>query len=756
MAALLTTISRLGRPLDHRLLLLVVAALALPRPTAAQVGDSRCYLEGGGSTESFFVSEDVPVGSIIGVLRIHGDAGAAGGISLHLKERDGPVHIHPGTKNLTLTRRLDKEGVDGPSSVFVNVICERRRTSDPGFVIPVNIRVTDANDNAPVFVNSPYVLNISEVTVVGTRVLQGVRALDADQPGPYSTVHYSVLHGPNSDFFVFVNALEGTLVLRRPLDYESLNNFTLTLRAQDQGVPPRHSDTTLTVHVIDADDQNPRFLDERYLATLPDGEDGTRLEVLPQEIMAFDQDVGINAPILYTFDSGSSEYGPFEIGRSTGRVIAKERINRGQLLQPVTLVIRATQFDNPDRYALSTLTVGRRGGGVGIGGGIGGGGHIALQFLQRVFAVAALENAPLHSVLVTLLTNKPPDKMVRFWLEGDPLDREDKSPVFGISPYGDIVLLKALDYEGEHQGYSFLAHASDGISNDTSRVNISILNVNDWDPRFRFPQYEFTVSPTDGIWGADGIVVGLVEAADGDAGDTVYLELQGPSAKMFSITDDGELRLRNMSAMESSMAHLVVVARDSGVPPRLASVPVTIHFPESSPPEVQRGGAVGGQWSPGSAAFLLALVLGSLFALLALLLLLLLVYGGKWKKGAVLSRNHGKDTEKVGGERRSDVDRGKENEKKKANGNRQNHDQGNHAPSVKRVAPAPPPPSPHGHPPLLGPRSMTVSSGSIDGSRPIGWPRGSIPRRVKKLSWEDDLASTGGDQQMSRELTLYF
>jgi hypothetical protein len=35
-----------------------------------------------------------------------------------------------------------------------------------GFVIPVNIRVTDANDNAPQFINAPYVLNISEVSHV--------------------------------------------------------------------------------------------------------------------------------------------------------------------------------------------------------------------------------------------------------------------------------------------------------------------------------------------------------------------------------------------------------------------------------------------------------------------------------------------------------------------------------------------------------------------------------------------------------------
>lgn len=52
------------------------------------------------------------------------------------------------------------------------------------------IRVTDANDNAPVFVNAPYVLNISEVTVVGTRVLQGVHAVDNDQQGPFSSVKY--------------------------------------------------------------------------------------------------------------------------------------------------------------------------------------------------------------------------------------------------------------------------------------------------------------------------------------------------------------------------------------------------------------------------------------------------------------------------------------------------------------------------------------------------------------------------------------
>lgn len=210
------------------------------------------------------MSEDLPVGSNVGQIRVHGDPRPGGSISLHLKEGDSPVAITPGTKNLTLRRPLDKEGIDGPSSVFINLICERSHTLDPGFVIPVNIRVTDANDNAPIFVNAPYVLNISEVTVVGTRVLQGVHAVDNDQQGPFSNVRYSVLPGPNSDFFEFENELEGTLVLKKPLDYESLKTLDVHIRAQDHGEPPMKTDTVLTVHVIDADDQNPKFLDDRY------------------------------------------------------------------------------------------------------------------------------------------------------------------------------------------------------------------------------------------------------------------------------------------------------------------------------------------------------------------------------------------------------------------------------------------------------------------------------------------------------------
>lgn len=78
-------------------------------------------------------------------------------------------------------------------------------------------------------------------------------------------------------------------MLRKPLDYETLTNFTVRLRAQDQGSPPKFSDTTLRVIVEDADDQNPKFLRESYrVELLADARPGD-LVVLPEPIKAVDQ-----------------------------------------------------------------------------------------------------------------------------------------------------------------------------------------------------------------------------------------------------------------------------------------------------------------------------------------------------------------------------------------------------------------------------------------------------------------------------------
>ena len=130
------------------------------------------------------------------------------------------------------------------------------------------------------------------------------------------------------------------------------------------------------------------------------------LMVKPQELKAFDKDLGLGSPIFYSFSGNSDETKYFELNRNTGHIYITSNIPDTDFLQPVTLVVQATQFDNPDRYAVTTLTVTR-----------GGIFDSDLQFVQHYYQVRVLENVPLNSVVTTLLTNKPSSRKIHFEID---------------------------------------------------------------------------------------------------------------------------------------------------------------------------------------------------------------------------------------------------------------------------------------------------------------------------------------------------
>ncbi|XP_044750836.1 protocadherin-16 [Coccinella septempunctata] len=679
--------------------------------------DNRCYLESGSSSESFFVSEDQPVGTIIGQVRIVGDPKPGGNIGLRLKEEDSPVEIASGSKNLTLKKRLDKEGIEGPSSVFVNLICERLHTLDPGFVIPINIRVTDANDNSPIFINAPYVLNISEVTVVGTRVLQGVHAVDNDQQGPFSNIRYSLIPGMHSEYFEFENELEGTLVLKKSLDYESLKIFDVHIRAQDHGEPAQTTDTVLTVYVMDADDQNPRFLDDRYTATVQShAVVGTVLTILPRDIKAFDQDKGINAPVYYTFNGLGLDYHLFKINRNSGKVTLAKNITSDSLFHPATLVIRATQDDNPDRYALSTLTVTKE----SINNGI--------QFLHDVFFISALESSPQGTIIGTLANNKPGQSLKYF------VSDQNVLKTFGLNKKGELSLKKKLDFE-ERAEYVFKVFATDGITNDSSVVNITVEDVNEWEPRFRYPHYEFYTS------GIPKELLGRIEAADGDTNDQITLTLVGSNATSFFITPMGELRLRD-EVKRTGLVTFDVVATDNGHPPKSSRVPVSVHFPGD-----ENSASINAKKSSAGTPILLV-GLGTSLMLLAIVVAVLIAYIFKARKknGRELpslqqEKNHrsGSITGKMSNPVFNDRSR---NPTATAMGG---------LPNLSMQVSKSKIPSPKVHP----------------APQPPMWPNSTTSSRVKKLSWGEDKTDSESSENLnnmdvtpkvmeSTNLTVYF
>ena len=97
------------------------------------------------------------------------------------------------------------------------------------------------------------------------------------------------------------------LVLARALDYEAARVLEVTIRAEDKGAPPLWSETVVRIHVEDADDQNPGFLQPRYTTELPGR--GTKLALQPEPLRAVDGDLSLAAPVFYSLaGSGKTHY----------------------------------------------------------------------------------------------------------------------------------------------------------------------------------------------------------------------------------------------------------------------------------------------------------------------------------------------------------------------------------------------------------------------------------------------------------------
>ena len=314
---------------------------------------------------------------------------------------------------------------------------------------------------------------MSEATPSGS-LLVNLRATDLDQPGPFSTVEYSVVEGPHSHFVRFPSPLEGRLLLDKALDFESHPELEVVVEARDQGAPILRSRATLVITVLDADDQNPAFLEEHYTAVLPyDAQPGDELLVEPQMLEAFDQDFGINSSIIYSFQGRGHDEQVFQINASSGKVVLRQQLDKRW--PGTTLVVKATQADNLDRYSVVTLTIKRPDTEADL-----------LTFAKETYVAQVMENLPVGSTVLSLSTSRE-ETNISFTIDEDDLPGEE----FTVMDGGDLVLTKKLDFENVTD-FVFSVFAFDDLGNNaTALVNIAVLNVNDSPPRFSQELYRW-------------------------------------------------------------------------------------------------------------------------------------------------------------------------------------------------------------------------------------------------------------------------
>ncbi|KAH7968787.1 hypothetical protein HPB52_011289 [Rhipicephalus sanguineus] len=240
------------------------------------------------------VSENASLGtSVLQVSATDQDEGASGQVRYSIIAGD-PNHdfeVGQDTGVLRVRRALDYERRTRYLLTVQAEDCAGAGGTELRFdTATVTIAVTDVNDNAPAFVDSPYELHVVENAATPV-VLLTLSAHDADHV-PSGPLYYRLEESTQGLFRV--NSSTGELFLVHSLDREVKDRYQLTVLAVDSGSPRQTGTGTVNVLVSDINDNAPWFERSRYTVTLPENQPvNTPLAT----ITATDADTGRNALI---------------------------------------------------------------------------------------------------------------------------------------------------------------------------------------------------------------------------------------------------------------------------------------------------------------------------------------------------------------------------------------------------------------------------------------------------------------------------
>ena len=250
------------------------------------------YLTPSGGAE---LSEDTAVGTVLAAVTLADqEAGQEAVLTLAGDQDTFQLERAVAGWQLVLARPLDREQRD-------SFTLQLAAPAPAQAAATIEIRVTDVNDNPPVFTEREYEASVDEAAEPGTAVLR-VAATDADV-GANGRVSYRIGHSADthSDWFD-IEPDTGLVVTRARVDCETDPEPRLVVIASDGGRPGRSSSATVRIAVQDVNDNEPIFEQAFYNATIrEDSPAGACFLTLA----ASDPDCGFNSILRYSVGEGA-------------------------------------------------------------------------------------------------------------------------------------------------------------------------------------------------------------------------------------------------------------------------------------------------------------------------------------------------------------------------------------------------------------------------------------------------------------------
>ncbi|XP_076860885.1 LOW QUALITY PROTEIN: cadherin EGF LAG seven-pass G-type receptor 1 [Brachyhypopomus gauderio] len=463
----------------------------------------------------------------------------------------GQFYIHTPTGAIDVINPLDYEtnrdyslrikAQDGGRPPLIN---------STGLVI---VQVIDVNDNAPMFVSTPFQATVLENVPIGYSVIH-IQAIDSDS-GENARLDYRLVDIP-SDFPFTINNSTGWITVAVELDRETTEFYTFGVEARDNGVPVMSSSASVSITVLDVNDNVPTFTEKVYsLKINEDALVGTSVLT----VTAVDRD--INSVVTYQISSGNTRNRFAITSQSGGGLITLALPLDYKQERQYVLTITAsdgTRYDTAQVFVNVTDANTHR-----------------PVFQSGNYQVLISEDKPVGSTVVVIsATDEDTGENARITYS-----MEDNVPQFKIDPdSGAITLQMELDYE-DQTSYTLAIVAHDnGIPQkmDTTYVDISVEDANDNAPQFSQKTYHGKVFE-DVSQHTSVLQVFASDRDSGSNGRVIYLLTEDGDGDFTIEQFSGIIRTKRKLDRENvPVYNMKAVAKDRGADPKSAEVAIQV------------------------------------------------------------------------------------------------------------------------------------------------------------------------------------
>nr|XP_056718903.1 protocadherin gamma-A6-like [Euleptes europaea] len=313
------------------------------------------------SFHSNTINENSPTGTVIAILNVEDrDSGINGEVTC-LISQILPFQLKKSIDNFNSLVTVDTLDREQMKDYNITVTATDHGTPSLSTSIIIPLQILDTNDNPPLFPQPSYISYLMENNQRGASIFS-LKANDPDWE-ENSRIKYSIIKGQVGDFpfssFLSINSETGIIYALSSFDYEEFQEINFLVKAQDGGSPPLSSNVSVTLFILDQNDNTPEVL---YPSLPTDGSTGIELAprssepgYLVTKVVAVDADSGQNAWLSYQLLK-ATEPGLFTIGLHTGEIrTARFFLDKDALKQ--SLVVLVKDNGQPPLSASVTVTV---------------------------------------------------------------------------------------------------------------------------------------------------------------------------------------------------------------------------------------------------------------------------------------------------------------------------------------------------------------------------------------------------------------